>query len=470
MASEPLTPSDYEAQRQANIAKNQALLRELQLNAASAGIAPKAQKSRSATPSIVSRKKKTPVKRESKPVVATRSSSRLKGIVADSEVAKRKAHEEADLAAEQARAKRQRVSDDLDLSEVVVAGRDWNRSGNFLTNVRPANPYERTFTAQDVKETSDKELRALRERMSGLQLWEGVEPSRIKITPERIYSLGFHPTTDKPLVFAGDKLGNLGLFDGSQSIHEQKQEIDDEGEMDDADPAITTFKIHTRTISSFQFSPHDHNALYTASYDSSIRRLDLQKGRSVEVYAPEGKDEDAPLSGVEFARDDPHTVYFTTLEGSFGRHDVRAPPNNKGGTELFQLSEKKIGGFTLHPAQPHLVATASLDRLLRIWDLRKMTGRGGSRAPSLVGEHESRLSVSHAAFNSAGQVATASYDDTIKIYDFSSAADWKVGTTLSDEQMRPKTVIKHNNQTGRWVTMSACPSLSLSPQIFDSPD
>jgi hypothetical protein len=67
------------------------------------------------------------------------------------------------------------------------------------------------------------------------------------------------------------------------------------------------------------------------------------------------------------------------------------------------------------------------------------------------------LSVSHAAFNSAGQLATASYDDTVKIYDFSSVGTLSSGTELNDEQMTPTTIIPHNNQTGRWVTMYVFP-------------
>lgn len=436
--------SEYELERQERIAKNQALLRSLALDAAGAGLAP--TKSRSATPAK-SQKKKSAAKREKVEVVPLRTSSRLRGIVADSEVAKRKAEDEHEALRAAEQAKRQRVSGDLNLGDIVVGGQ-WDKAGNFLTGVGPARPYERTFSAQDVKETSDKELKALREKMSGLKLWEGFEPNRIKITPERIYSLGFHPTQDKALVFAGDKLGNLGILDASQSIPESRE--DDEEEINDEDPVISTFKLHTRTISSFQFSPSEPNSLYTASYDASIRRLDLAKGVAVEVWGPADKSDDEPISGVEISRTDPNMLYFTTLAGKFGIHDMRQPSIK---TEMLQLSEKKIGGFTLHPAYSHLVATASLDRMLKIWDLRKISGKGDWRLPALVGEHESRLSVSHASFNSAGQVATASYDDTVKIHDFSNCGDWKVGTSLTDAQMKPATIIPHNNQTGRWVTM-----------------
>ncbi|KXT01687.1 hypothetical protein AC578_2744 [Pseudocercospora eumusae] len=445
--------SEYERARQEKIAKNQALLQQLQLDAQHVGVGPK---SRPKPASTAGQKRKREVKKEIKDEGPRRTSSRLKGIVADSEVARQKQEEENQAFQQAQIAKRQRVSDDINLHDAIVNGTNWNRAGNWLSIVGPANPGERTFSEQDIKDTSDKELKALRERMSGLGLWEGAEPNRIKITPERIYALGFHPTEEKALVFAGDKLGSLGLFDASQTTPEKiKQEADDadeDGDVDDEiEPAITTFKIHTRTISAFQFAPHDHNALYSASYDSSIRKLDLQKGVAVEAYAPEDKGEDAPISGVQISHLDPNMLHFTTLDGQFGMKDMRNPTHQT--VELIQLSEKKIGGFSLHPAHPHLLATASLDRTLKLWDLRKITGKASNRAPHLIGEHLSKLSVSHAAFNGAGQVATASYDYTVKIYDFSESGDWKAGYSLTDNEINPATVIPHNNQTGRWVTI-----------------
>lgn len=460
MAKGAVVVSDYERQRQEKIAKNQALLQQLQLDAQQTGLGPRS-KAKTQSNTGAKRKRTTAEKVKKEEAAAPRrTSARLQGIVADSEVARQKEEADAEAFQEQQRAKRQRVSDDINLVDAVVNGRTWNRAGNWLTAVGSAKPGERTFSAQDVKETSDKELRALRERMSSLQLWEGAEPNRIKITPERIYSLGFHPTRDKALVFAGDKLGNLGIFDASQTTPEEiKQEADDAdedgegGEVDDEiEPAITTLKIHTRTISAFQFNPHDPNALLTASYDSSIRKLDLGAGAAVEIYAPEDKGADAPISGVEIAPTDPNLLHFTTLAGEFGIHDLRTPSHET--VELIQLSEKKIGGFSLHPAHPHYLATASLDRTLRLWDLRRITGRGEGRVPVCVAEHESKLSVSHAAFNSAGQIATASYDDTVKIHTLPPTLyASEPGTTLPGSDFAPSAVVPHNNQTGRWVTI-----------------
>lgn len=466
---------EYEKQRQENIAQRNKLLKDLALDARAAGLGPKPV-SKPAPKSSATKKKAAPKKVED--FGPRRTSSRLQGIVADSEVAKRKAEDEYVAVQEAVRIKRQRKTDDLNLGDVVVRGDGWDQDRNPFVDImkRGANPYERTFGETEVKETSDKELRSLREQMSGLELYEGFTPNNIKITEERIYSLGFHPTSDKPLIFAGDKMGNLGLFDASQKESPKpksetngngiKQEDtannddddDDEEDEEDAKPAITTFKTHTRTISAFQCSPKDPSHLYTASYDSSLRLLDLTKSTSVEIYGPEDASLDEPLSGVEMDPSNPHLLYFSRLDGAVGRIDTRATPRT---TDVYELSEKKIGGFSLHPGQPHFIATASLDRYLRIWDLRKMSGKSGSQLPALIGEHESRLSVSHAAFNSAGQVATASYDDTIKIHTLEGIGGFKPGQKIGDEGMEPSEIVRHNNQTGRWVTMYVCFSISF---------
>jgi len=255
-------------------------------------------------------------------------------------------------------------------------------------------------------------------------------------------------------------MGNMGLFDASQKGSEVKAEENEDGEeaADTSEPVIAAFKIHSRTITSFVF-PADGNTVYSGSYDSSIRKLDLQKGVAVEVFAPESLDEEMPISSIAMPSNDQNILYFSTLEGQFGRHDIRT----RSGTEIYQLGDKKIGGFSLHPLQPHLVATASLDRMLKIWDLRKITGKGDLRAPVLLGEHQSRLSVSHASWSAAGHVATASYDDTIKIHSFLDAGSFRIAHELDEGAMAPTATIRHNNQTGRWVTI-------LKPQWQERPE
>ncbi|KAK1147699.1 hypothetical protein N8T08_001044 [Aspergillus melleus] len=455
--------SDFEKQRLANIAERDALLKKLSLEAKSAGVfAPKMSKPSPGGDKAKAKKKAPPkkVKQEAEPVLPRRMSSRIRGIAAESEVAKRKAEDDHAAFQEAERAKRLRKSDSFSFNEMLVSGQKLSGDGLIGVDVVTkgvAMPYQRTFDEEDIKKTTDKDLKALREEMSGLNLWEAWDPTRIKITPERIYAMTLHPSEAKPLVFAGDKMGHLGVLDASQENPTSgvKQEDDDE-EDDDPDPVLTQLKPHTRTISAMTIHPSKPTHLYTASYDSSIREMDLEKTTSVERYAPASTSEDVPISGVDMAADDPNCLYWTTLEGEFGRHDMRTSSS----VATWRLSEKKIGGFSLCPTQPHYVATASLDRTMRLWDLRKLSHDD----PVPIGEHQSRLSVSHAAFNSIGQIATSSYDDTLKIYDFGAKGlpSWKPGHTLSDEKMKPDTVVRHNCQTGRWVTI-------LRPQWQQNP-
>ncbi|KAK3368010.1 WD repeat-containing protein NCU09302/NCU11420 [Podospora didyma] len=442
--------SEFERKRLENIANNNAILSGIVTTAdkilPKPALTPRSKPKRASTPRV---KRETIVVRE-QPARTTRQSSRLAGLGADSDVLKRKFEVEVETEAEKAKAKKLRVSGDLKLGDIKVEGRKWENGMDSLKGlglgVRGAQPGVRTFIEDDVDET-DENLKDLRLRMTGLKLYEKWAVNDIKLVPQRIYSMGFHPTEDKPIIFAGDKEGAMGVFDASQDA----PDVDDEDEEADyPDPVISAFKTHSRTITSFHFSPVDANAVYSASYDSSIRKLDLNKGVSTEVFAPSEKNEELPISAIDMPSTDPNIIIFSTLHGSLGRHDLRTEAAD---AEIWGLTEQKIGGFSLHPMQPHLVATASLDRTLKIWDLRKVTGKGDLRHPALLGEHESRLSVSHASWSSAGHIATSSYDDRIKIYSFPDAGKWAAGHDIPEKQMAPAHQIPHNNQTGRWVTI-----------------
>ena len=164
--------SAFERKRLENIAANQAMLKDLSTTAEKIIPRPVA-KPKSTAP----RKKATPVKREEpRP---TRTSSRIAGIEADSETAKRKAEVEYEFAKETAKAKKQRVSGDLNFNDIVVEGKKFNKGDDFLSGImRGAQPNMRTFTEDDIKETTDEGLKALREKMSRLELYEGYEPNR----------------------------------------------------------------------------------------------------------------------------------------------------------------------------------------------------------------------------------------------------------------------------------------------------
>lgn len=175
--------SEFEKQRLANIAERDALLKKLTLEAQASGLFSKPSPKTAAGDGSRSKKKATPkkAKKEDEPPVPRRMSSRLRGIPADSEIAKRKADEAYEAAQEAERAKRMRKSDFFTLDNMLISGQ--KLSGDSLLGVDVitkgvAKPYERTFGEEDIKNTTDKDLKKLREQMSGLKLWELWEPNR----------------------------------------------------------------------------------------------------------------------------------------------------------------------------------------------------------------------------------------------------------------------------------------------------
>jgi hypothetical protein len=136
--------SAFERKRLRNIAANQAMLKDL---STSGRLSPSLHRKQrqlnlERKPALVKREEPRP----------TRTSSRIAGIEADSETAKRKAEVEYEFAKEQAKAKKQSVTGDLNFNDVVVEGKKWNKDDNFLSGImRGAQPNVRTFTEDDIK-------------------------------------------------------------------------------------------------------------------------------------------------------------------------------------------------------------------------------------------------------------------------------------------------------------------------------
>ena len=273
--------------------------------------------------------------------------------------------------------------------------------------------------------------------MGEMTLFSRWEPKQITITPERIYTMGMHPSTTKPLVFAGDKVGNLGIWDVFGQLE------DEDG---DALPLVTSYKMHSRTISQFLFSPVDATKLYTSSYDTTIRVLDLPTGVATEVYFPSDEsDTEALLSSVQI-QSNGNILMFANFHGQVGQLDLREPVKDRK-TTLYQLHEKKIGGLSIFPGQEDIIATCSLDRTLKLWDLRKLT----HKIPAFCGEYTSKNSISSAEFNRQGDLVATSYDDTLALFNNIVSSSTPIARDLGT--ISPSERILHNNQTGRYVSV-----------------
>lgn len=169
MSPKPLTT--FEQRRRENLVANQKLLNNAAEAAKKIAIstpkkpAPKSSKTKSAS-----------LKRE--PARPTRQSSRLAGLDATNDTLKRKLEVEAENAAMQAKAKKMRVAGDLVLGDISIEGKKWEAGvGGLKGLVRGAQPGLRTFSEDDIVQTTNKSLKELRLRMSGLKLYEKWAPN-----------------------------------------------------------------------------------------------------------------------------------------------------------------------------------------------------------------------------------------------------------------------------------------------------
>lgn len=430
--------SELEKQRLENIQRNNELLRQLELSGMD--MTDRVRKKSTAKPKPKT-KRPASVKKDPEYVMPLRRSRRLEGKKADFEVQEEKRQEDYVKRQEMEELQRARKEGEMKLSQIVKAG-DWDKGLEILNFIDSKVSMGDYFDQMELK-VQDSDIQAIRKQLSRLELADKFDPADIKLTSERIMSVGIHPTVDKRLILAGDKVGELGIWDADSAKQVGGEDV----------PNIGIFKVHTRAIATILFDISKPHHAFTCSYDGSIRQLDLSSGISSEAYVYQSNPKH-PVGISDFALPEPNMIYFTTLEGEFGIHDMREKPNVN--VKILRLHDKKIGGFSVNPRATHQIATASLDRTLKVWDIRQEEEVRDSEYDQstghLYGQYESRLSISCSDWNARGKVVVNGYDDTINVFDFSTSPEWK-DTSFFEDLFKPAVRIKHNCQTGRWVSI-----------------
>ncbi|KAL4253869.1 WD repeat-containing DNA damage-binding protein [Abortiporus biennis] len=497
--------SDFDAEREANIARNRALLAELNLTAG-LDIPPKKnaqeKKSNKAAKPVQSRKRP---RRDTTPPPAreTRQSARLKQTTSHvpdpnetpaqrkrrekEEAEQRAKEEEARLEAEEKlrQAKRPRHQD-LDISTLAEELEDNDlltfNEGVMQVIMKTKHPRgiadENSFAFENDKE-DQREVKELKERLKGMKV-----VARAKVTEDRVYSAAYHPEVTKDLIFFGDKHGQLGIWDARAPIEEV---ADADGEVAAADNSeggkYWRLQPHwpatsKSSISCIKFDPIDSHLVYTSSYDCTIRRLSFSSGISREVYSSEDtliSSFDMPPSGNE--------MWISDASGGVTHLDLR---QDKTKARWYQLSDQKIGSVSVNPVNDHFILTASNSRVLKVWDTRSLADIKHSKHQAtnpmdfdseviegfisskqgktcLRGNWQHGKSVSSAYWDPRGRgIVSTCYDDSIRLWDVKPQFLKKDAPFPT---FRPITQIKHDCQTGRWLTILKA-QWSPNPDIY----
>lgn len=263
-----------------------------------------------------------------------------------------------------------------------------------------------------------------------------------KVTPERIYSVAAHPSENKLIACAGDKLGYIGLWDVDAPV-------------DDSRNGVHLFRVHSRPICCLEWATDD--SMISASYDGTIRRLNVETGTFEEIFASYDDSNTYYAEELGFGIDEGYSFWHqhVSLDHRFAGSDPCLFLATSVGTALHldlrlaerqritfneQLSERKINTLSLH-LNGYTLVSAGNDGIVSLWDIRKF-GKAASQK-AVATQHVGR-SVSSAYFSpSGGSLLSTSFEDRIDLID---------GAHTFKGVIKPSTSIKHNNQTGRWLS------------------
>lgn len=132
--------------------------------------------------------------------------------------------------------------------------------------------------------------------------------------------------------------------------------------------AAQSYSHHTDKVCALSWHPSQAAVLLSGSYDRTIVAADM---RAPESTVPRWGVE----SDVEQIRWDPHSehhFYVSTESGVLHCFDARqlpsSPEKSKAAWRL-QAHEKSLSSFSINPAVPGFIATASTDRTVKLWNI-----------------------------------------------------------------------------------------------------
>ncbi|XP_027726006.1 WD repeat-containing protein 76 isoform X2 [Vombatus ursinus] len=266
---------------------------------------------------------------------------------------------------------------------------------------------------------STKKLSSMKRYQAGLTGMVISEDTICKVTRSRICSMAIHPSETRTLVAAGDKVGQVGLWDLTQEPRED---------------GIFTFTLHSRVVSCLNFSPANPAHLLSLSHDGTLRCGDFTRAVFEEVYRNEERD----FSFFDFLADDASTLIVGHWDAGVAIVDRRTPGTSY--EQFFNSDMSLIRTLQVHPVNRHYFITAGA-RDVHIYDLRHLRSKGMKPLISLT-EHMKSLASAYFSPVTGNRIVTTCADDNLRVFDTSSISS----------KIPLLTRVRHNNNTGRWLT------------------
>jgi len=286
---------------------------------------------------------------------------------------------------------------------------------NNADNIELDALWKRLYNSHPM-ETCTSNVTSSAERFQQVQKY--VIPSQqgfLKVVPHRIYSVAFAKTA-KPLAFAGDKWGYLGIWAPLQE-----------------DENCLTLQPHIRAISKIFCHTSLNDQIITCSYDGTVRMLSLNHSKYETI-----SDIENMLFYDISCLDNGNSFLVATNAGQLIFIDKRDIPSSKAIT----LHDRKISSVDAFPDQ-HTFCTCS-HSLVCEWDFRKLSLDIEMHSSPIQTRTHSKA-VTAARVSPCGNfILTTCYDNYLRVFESSKKAPTSKDALLYK--------IPHNNNTGRWIT------------------
>lgn len=420
--------TDYEKEREERLRLNRERMMKLNLPSLATTLSTTAQKS--ANPSkhqkgITSRSKK--VKEEVEPRI-TRRSLRVQGVLPDGSMANGIDVERRDGTVVLASGGIVRQGSDYKIEDAKKAAEA--KVGNL--DIESINCSKETDAA--FAESLEKVAATVNSRQPTQESKVKLQPLNLNLQEEdvaKVVKTGaahmcWLPSTSKLVVATGDKNGHIGLWDVDFANNAEKVK----GSWDEAFDGVLLCKPHDEYISGLKWIQEGRSGLYSCSYDGSLRLLDLEQRKFLEVYRSDTESYSA--FGINGSR---QCVYLGDNRGGFTIVDLRS--GEKVASKM-DLHEKKVNSVDVEPLNETYVATTSSggNDIVSIWDSRKIS----KGKPLLVLPHSRACHSAYFSPAGTSEILTTCFDNHLRVWEDVSRAK----ATLSNQ-------IYHNNNTGRWV-------------------
>lgn len=237
---------------------------------------------------------------------------------------------------------------------------------------------------------------------------------------KRISSLEWHPSGRH--IMSGDKSGVLNIMN--------LQDAQSQGRFDGSQiPArnCVNSSVHRCNINQLIVDPRDNEILYTSSSDGTVcaSRLSLFNTQESETltestisrqiladFNPDGFKSPATFNMVYgMAHDHQRSCLYTgTSNGTIRRFDPRSPSSKPDVQGKFHKG--KVTSIEVNPIQNDLIATASNDTTVCLWDARKfiMEHELGKY------KHSKIVSSAHFSPNTGSKLLTTSMDNKLQLW------------------------------------------------------